>query len=50
MKTILALLTLALLAGCAGLNIRGQLLTPYGTISSDGKTVTVAADTRGFAK
>ena len=47
----LALLAILLgLAGCANLRIAGKILTPYGTIGSDGKTVTIEADVRGYAK
>jgi len=38
------------ISGCANLRIAGKILTPYGTIGSDGKTVTIEADVRGYAK
>ena len=50
MKTLALILAAALTLTLSGCVFTGQIITPYGTVSSDGKTVTVAADTRGFAK
>lgn len=38
------------LSGCGTLRIAGQITTPYGSLSSDGKTATLELDTRGFSK
>lgn len=48
---IVALIAIILFAsGCANMRIAGKILTPYGTIGSDGKTITIEADVRGYAK
>jgi hypothetical protein len=50
-KLTIALALLALvISGCANYQIRGTLHTPFGSVSSDGKSLTIEADTRGFAK
>lgn len=41
---------LAFCTGCAGYRITGGLQTDYGTITSDGKTVTILADARGIER
>lgn len=38
------------MSGCSNYAVTAKIKTPYGSISSDGKRVTVEADTRGFAK
>jgi hypothetical protein len=49
MKLILAMfiaLIGLLLTGCAGFRISGGIQTDYGSITSDGKSVTILADAR----
>lgn len=41
---ILTLAALTFLPGCASLRVAGKIATPYGSIASDGKTVTIEAD------
>jgi len=43
---LVLLLTLLPLSGCSNLRVAGEIRTDYGSIRSDGKTITLVADYR----
>lgn len=46
---VLIAFALKMLCGCAQYRIAGRIATPYGSVSSDGKTITIEARA-GYAK
>ena len=48
-QRVLVVLLPFILTGCASLQITGRIVTPYGSVQSDGKTILLEART-GFAK
>lgn len=49
LRILLASIAVLTLAVC-DYRVAGKLSTPYGSVSSDGKIITLETDTRGFAK